>query len=80
MTRDGLFEVVDTNWDGNGNFRVTVSERIGQSFSDYPFDAIAKARRLAKGSVPMPHLVKRSTLVNRHRDEAGERVTFLVSR
>lgn len=72
-SRNGLFEITDTNWDSNGTMNVTVRHLMDMSY--HP-EYIPAMRRLARRAIHMPHLTKSSRVV--HVD--GSSVTFAVSR
>lgn len=72
-SRDGLFQITDTNWDSNGTMRVTVRHLMDM---DYHPEFIRGMRRLARKAIHMQHLTRSSRVV--HVD--GSSVTFAVSR
>jgi hypothetical protein len=84
-SRDGLLEIVDTNWDFNGTLRVTVRETIGGRGG--PHDCgwvgglpIRRMRTLARSALMHPEKTRSCREVNRFYDEGTWKVTFAVSR
>ncbi len=85
-TPDGLLEIGDVNWDGNGTFRVTIRELIGGGPKGWTLSEKAmtqKARAFARRAVPMAHLTKSAPAPKGWsqptKDGSGV-ITFLVSR
>ena len=72
-SRDGMFQITDTDWDSNGTMRVTVRHLLDMSY--HP-EFIRAMRRLARRAVHMPQLTRSSRVVN----VDGSSVTFAVSR
>lgn len=63
-SRDGLYEIADTRWDGNGTMFVTVTVRELFGKRELEPRDIRAMRRLARRAISMPHLTKSSRLVN----------------
>ena len=79
---DGLLEIVDTRWDGNGTMYVTVRELIGgfESWTVRHTNVIRRMRRLARRALMYPEQT-RSSQVTKVWDAHGcAYVTFAVSR
>lgn len=78
-SRDGLLEITDTSWDGNGTLRVTVREKIGAGcwVGGLP---IERMRRLARRALMYPEKTRSSRVIRRWTAEGCEHVTFAVSR
>lgn len=77
-TRNGLYEVTDTNWDHNGTLRVTVREFIGER--ELSPGAIRAMRDLARRALPHPHLTRSARCVRTWYAQGGMHATFWVSR
>jgi hypothetical protein len=78
---NGLFQIVDTNWDSNGTLRVTVREMVGDHCLDMSDERMVRAmRRLARRALPYPHLTRSSRVINRFHSGGCDHVTFAVSR
>lgn len=83
MSRDGLLQITDTNWDHNGTLKVTVREMIGQRWEDYPGgrnNVIRRARTLARRALMYPEKTRSSEVVRTWFAEGSSHVTFAVSR
>lgn len=78
-SRDGLLEIVDTNWDHNGTLRVTVRELIGHDcwIGGMP---LARMRRLARRAIHHPELTRSSRVVRTEVYHGCDYVTFAISR
>jgi hypothetical protein len=80
-TRNGLFQVVDTNWDHNGTLRVTVREMVGDNCLDMTDAAmVAAMRKLARRAIDHPEKTRSSRVVNRFTSGGSKHATFAVSR
>lgn len=79
MSRDGLLQIMDTSWDGNGTLRVTVRELIGHDcwIGGLP---LRRMRTLARRALMYPYTIKSSRVVNRFTYNGCDHVTFAVSR
>ena len=77
--REGLLEIVDTNWDHNGTLRVTVRELIGHNcwVGGLP---IRRMRSLARRAIDHPELTKSSRVIRQFTSQGSDYVTFLISR
>lgn len=81
MSRNGLFQIVDTNWDHNGTLRVTVREMVGDGCLDMSDAKMVQAmRRLARRAIGHPEKTRSSRVVNRFTYQGCATVTFAVSR
>lgn len=78
-TRDGLLEIVDTNWNGDGTLFVTVREMVGHNCLAGGFP-VERARRLARRALMHPDKTRSSRVVKRFTAGGCEHVTFAVSR
>lgn len=78
-SRDGLLEIVDTNWDYNGTLRVTVRELIGHNcwIGGLP---IHRMRRLARRAIDHPDQTRSSRVIRKWVYRGCDYVTFAVSR
>jgi len=78
-TRDGLLEIVDTNWNGDGVMRVTVRELIGTGcwVGGLP---IRRMRALARRAMPHPEKTRSARLIRTFSDYGCDYATFAVSR
>ncbi len=77
FSRDGLAQIVDTNWDHNGGLRVTVREMIGQAPDK---NMVAKMRRLARAALEHPEQTRSAKTLRTWVGDGSYRMTFLVSR
>lgn len=79
-SRNGLYEITDTNWDSNGTMRVTVRELIGEK--ELPKARIVSMRRLARRALPeyRQGQTRKSPEVNRVWHNGSWHITFAVSR
>jgi len=50
ISRNGLYQITDTNWDSNGTMKVTVRELIGER--EIPKDRLEAMRRFARRALP----------------------------
>lgn len=75
-TRDGLLEIADTRWDGNGTLFVTVREMIGQR-ENFP---VRRGRALARSAIHHPDKTRSSRVVRQWWDGSQTRATYAVSR
>jgi hypothetical protein len=78
-SRDGLLEITDTRWDGNGTLFVTVRELIGTGCwrGGLP---IERMRRLARRALMYPERTRSSRVVRQWSAQGADHVTFAVSR
>ena len=76
-TRDGLLQISDTSWDGNGTLRVTVREMVGQ-----PWDkrSLRVARDLARRALMYPEKTLSARTVRTWWAQGQSHATFAVSR
>lgn len=81
VSRDGMFQIVDTSWDSNGTLRVTVRERMGTG-SWVGGVPIRRMRTLARRALPEYHKgqTRSSRVVRRFTADGCSYVTFAVSR
>lgn len=84
-SHDGVLQVVDTAWDGNGTLRVTVRELIGERFhnkSKRYANTVRRARYLARKCLPeyYPRQTKRAPLIRVFYTDGCTHFTFSVSR
>lgn len=82
-SRDGLLQITDTHWDGNGTLNVTVRELVGQRWEEYPGNGknvLRRARTLARGALVHPNKTRSSAIVRRWFANGCSHVTFAVSR
>jgi hypothetical protein len=79
-SRNGLYEITDTNWDSNGTMRVTVRELIGEK--ELPKSRVLAMRRLARRALPeyRKGQTRKSPEVNRFFSGGSWGITFAVSR
>jgi hypothetical protein len=78
-SRDGLLEITDTRWDGNGTMFVTVRERVGTGCwaGGLP---VARMRTLARRALSHPETIRSSRAIRRWSQGGCDHVTFAVSR
>lgn len=82
-SRDGMLEIVDTQWDHNGTLRVTVREMLGRGpaggtpAADLP---IRVMRDLAKRALEHPEHTRSARLVRTFFADGQGFATFAVSR
>jgi hypothetical protein len=78
-TRDGMLEIVDTNWNGDGILFVTVRELIGTNcwVGGLP---IRRMRNLARRALPYPEHTRSSKVIRQFSYNGCDHVTFAVSR
>lgn len=78
-SRDGLLQITDTRWDGNGTLFVTVRELIGTKCwrGGLP---IGRMRRLARRAIAHPNKTRSSRTVRTWSAMGCDHVTFAVSR
>lgn len=81
-SRDGLLEITDTRWDGNGTMYVTVREMIGgmDGWAIPERLVISRMRTLARRAIHHPHTTRSSAVVHRFTGNRCAYVTFAVSR
>lgn len=79
-SRDGLLQITDTSWDGNGTLRVTVRETVGGMGSWPNGLPIAAMRRLARRALMYPERTRSSRVLRTWYAEGTWHVTFAVSR
>ena len=84
-TRDGLLQIVDTAWDGNGTMRVTVREMIGGPNWSWtlPKPVVReRARRLARRALPeyRKGQTRSARTIRESYSEGSFRWTFAVTR
>lgn len=79
---DGLLEIVDTRWDGNGTLYVTVRELIGgfESWVVSRENVIRRMRRLARRAIMYPENTRSSRVTHVWKSNGCSHVTFAVSR
>lgn len=77
--RDGMLEITDTRWDGNGTLFVTVRELMGHGawVGGVP---VRRMRTLARRAISHPHLTRSSRVVRRWESNGSTHITFAVSR
>lgn len=80
QSRDGLLEVADTRWDGNGTLFVTVRELIGGREGWVGGLPIRRMRTLARRALQHPETIRSAREVRRSYDGSSWRVTFAISR
>lgn len=79
QSRDGLLQITDTRWNGNGTLFVTVREMIGGHA--WPNGVpIEKMRRLARRAIHHPEKTCSARLVRTWYAEGTDHATFAVSR
>jgi hypothetical protein len=78
-SRDGLLEITDTRWDGDGTLFVTVRELIGSGCWDGGLP-VERMRRLARRALMHPETIRSSRLVRRWSAQGSDHATFAVSR
>lgn len=79
-TRDGLFQIVDTNWNHDGGLRVTVREMIGGGGLDMPdAEMVKRMRALARRAADHPEKTRSARVVNRFIGGGCIHITFNVS-
>ena len=78
-SRDGLLQIIDTNWDSNGTMRVTVRELIGTGcwVGGLP---IQRMRALARRAIDHPEKTRSSRVIRKFSYGGCDFVTFAVSR
>lgn len=74
-SRNGLHQIVDTNWDSNGTLKVTVRD-----LSEDGGDHTKAMRRLARKAIMYPENTRSSRVINRFTHGGTKQVTFAVSR
>lgn len=80
-SRDGLLQIADTNWDGNGTLRVTVRELIGGGDAGWIGGMpIERMRRLARRALMYPEKTRSSRVIRKFVAEGSGHITFAVSR
>jgi len=81
-SKDGLLEITDTRWDGNGTMYVTVREMIGgmDGWALPERLVISRMRTLARRAIHHPHTTQSSAVVARFDSGGCSHVTFAVSR
>lgn len=77
-TRNGLYEITDTNWDHNGTLRVTVRELIGER--ELSPARIRAMRDLARRALPYPEKTRSAKCVRTWYAQGCSHATFWVSR
>jgi len=79
FSKDGLLQITDTSWDGNGTLKVTVREMIGTGgwVGGVP---LKRMRRLARRAISHPDRTHSSRVINTFTDGGCDHVTFAVSR
>lgn len=78
-SRDGLLEIVDTNWNGRGVLFVTVRERIGHGCWTDGLP-IRRMRTLARSALMYPEHTRSSRVVKIWTAGGSDLVTFAISR
>ena len=80
-SRNGLFQVMDINWDHNGSFRVAVRDTVGNDCLDMSRERRIRAMRdLARRAVPMPWLTRHTRLAQERCACGCGQSIFVVSR
>jgi hypothetical protein len=81
-SRDGLFEITDTSWNGNGTLYVTIRELVGGGLDAWPGRRlpIRRMRNLARRALMYPEKIRSSAVVRSFYAEGCHHVTFAVSR
>ena len=82
-TRDGLLQITDTTWDGNGTMRVTVREMIGGPGWSWilPEPVVReRARRLARRAIHHPDQTRGARTLRHWYAEGTYHWTFAVTR
>jgi hypothetical protein len=77
-SRNGKYQITDTNWDSNGTLRVTVRELYGLSMVGPGM--ILEMRRLARRAISHPEKTTSSRVVREFSANGCAHVTFAVSR
>jgi hypothetical protein len=80
LSRNGLYQVTDTNWDHNGTLRVTVREMVGVPLAYLTAKDIRAMRDLARRAIAHPNKTRSAKLVNKWHAQGGCHATFAVSR
>lgn len=78
LSRNGLYQIVDTNWDCNGTLRVTVRELIGERSINAV--ALRAMRDLARRALMYPEKTRSVRVVRQFFADGSTHVTFDVSR
>jgi hypothetical protein len=78
-SRNGLLQIVDTQWDSNGTLLVTVRELIGDRVL-VDATSIERMRRLARRALMYPEKTRSSRVVRTFYADGCTHVTFAVSR
>lgn len=82
-TRDGLLQIVDTNWHdgGTNDMRITVRELIGGGDAGWIGGMpIERMRRLARRAYPYPDQIAATRIVQRGVWSSCGHITFLITR
>lgn len=79
-SRNGLYQISDTNWDNNGTLNVTVREMIGEQA--LPKERLEAMRRFARRALPeyQPGQTKSARTVRTWYAQGQSHATFAVSR
>ena len=78
FSRNGLYQITDTNWDHNGTLRVTVREMLGER--QLSAKAIRAMRDLARRAISHPEKTRSAKLVRSWYAQGQSHATFAVSR
>lgn len=79
-SRNGLYEITDTNWDHNGTLRVTVRELIGEPVYRLDAKRIRAMRDLARQAIDHPDKTRSARLIRTWYAQGGSHAAFAVSR
>ena len=78
-SEDGLLEIVDTRWDGNGTMFVSV-RMLGRAEDFTHGFPVRRARTLARRALSLPENTRSSRVTRRWTYGACDYATFAVSR
>lgn len=80
FSRNGLYQITDTNWDSNGTLAVTVREMIGEQ--SLPKTRLEAMRKFARRALPEYHegQTKSAATVRTWFANGQSHATFAVSR
>ena len=77
-SRDGYYQITDTNWDHNGTLRVTVRELYGVSMIGPGM--LEAMRRLARRAISHPDKTRSARTVRTFYANGCSHATFAVTR
>jgi len=80
FSRNGLYQITDTNWDSNGTLKVTVREMIGER--EMPKARLEAMRKFARRALPeyRPGQTKGAATVRTWFANGQSHATFAVTR